>query len=73
MSIEVIQPNEVYEEVIVRDSWPQPIDDILHGDFTGFSTFLVVILLMIFIRPILSLLVYAGAAFLIFAVVKQYV
>lgn len=64
MSIETIE--QTVEEVISNET---P----LLVDFGGFSTLFVVLLVILFIRPIITLLMYGVAALIIFAVVKSFV
>ena len=61
------------QATIQEDGWSQAFDSIIHGDFTGFSVLIAVLLLVIFWRPILFLVQFAAVVFVIFMIVKVYV
>lgn len=62
----------VIEVPTTQDGWAQAFDDIIHGDFSGISLVIVLVLGFILMRPILFLLKYAIAAFVIFLIVKYF-
>ena len=75
MSIDVKQ---IVEEVKTSteqpvDGYTKAIDDMLHSDVSSVSTFIIVLLVIAFFRPIVALATYGIAAFLIFYIVKNYV
>lgn len=80
MAIDIDEIKQQAEEQISKatttveeDGWSQAFDSIVHGDFTGWSTLLAVLLLVIFWRPILFLVQFAAVGFVIFMFVKFYV
>ena len=66
-------PNvKVTIEQPANDNWDKAYDQIMHGDFSGLSTAILIVLAIIFLRPLIALAAYAGAFFLIFLAVKNY-
>jgi nucleoside permease NupC len=76
MAVEVIQEakEQVTETVttIQEDGWSKAFDDVIQMDFSGFSTLFVILLLVIFIKPILFVLRYVVIAAILFMFVKYY-
>jgi nucleoside permease NupC len=76
MAVEVIQETkeQVTETVatIQEDGWSKAFDDVIQMDFSGFSTLFVILLLVIFIKPILFVLRYVVIAAILFMFVKYY-
>lgn len=74
MSIEVKQIVESteYKTMTEADGWSEAFDSIMHGDFTGFSTVLMIVVGLILLRPILALLPYIISIWVIFMLVKMY-
>jgi hypothetical protein len=79
MAIEVTQvPKEQSSEqtqtqiTVEADGWSKAFDDVIQMDFSGFSTLFVILLLVIFIKPILFVLRYVIIAAILFMFVKYY-
>jgi hypothetical protein len=76
MSIEVKEIKEVvqteYTAMTEADGWSEAFDSIMHGDFTGLSTVLMIVVGLILLRPILALLPYIVSIWVVFMMVKMY-
>lgn len=78
MAIDIHQERKQQEETrtetiqVQPDGWSKAFDDIIHYDFSGVSTLIVVLLIIILIKPILFILKYAVAGFIIFMFVKYF-
>lgn len=74
MSIDVIeqQVNKAYEEVRPRDGWTDAFEEVMHGDFSGVSTVIVIVVGLILLRPILALLPFIISVWAVFMLVKFY-
>jgi hypothetical protein len=76
MAIEVIQdPKEQVTETVAtiqEDGWSKAFDDVIQMDFSGFSTLFVILLVVIFIKPILALLRFVVIAAILFMFVKYF-
>lgn len=74
MSIEVKEIKEVieYKTMTEADGWSDAFDSIMHGDFTGVSTVIWIVVGLILLRPVLALLPYLAAIWVIFMMVKMY-
>jgi hypothetical protein len=69
---QVEQQVEKTSTTVQDDGWGKAFDDIIQGDFTGFSTLIVVLLFVLLLKPILYLLQYVIAGFIIFMIVKYF-
>ena len=80
MTIEVIQEakeqveqvEQVTKTLTTQDGWSQAFDDIIHYDFSGFSTLVAVLLIIVLIKPILFFARFAVAGFIVFMFVKYF-
>lgn len=78
MAIDIHQERKQQEEVraetvqVEPDGWSKAFDDIIHYDFSGFSTLVAVIVIILLIKPILFILRWAVAAFIVFMFVKYF-
>jgi len=74
MSIDVIeqQVNKAYEEVRPRDGWTDAFEEVMHGDFSGVSTVILIVVGLILLRPILALLPFIISVWAVFMLVKFY-
>jgi hypothetical protein len=77
MAIDVIQETKEQVEQVTQtitkvDGWSQAFDDIIHYDFSGFSTLIVVLLIVVLIKPILFFLRFAIAGVIVFMFVKYF-
>lgn len=78
MALDIEEIKQQAEEVVAiptiqEDGWSQAFDSIMHGDFSGWSTLVFVMLLVIFWRPILFLVQFAAVTFVVLMIVKFYV
>lgn len=79
MAIEVTQePKDQPSEqtgtqiTVESDGWSKAFDDVIHADFSGFSTLFVLLLLVIFIKPIMFVLRYVLLTAVLFIFVKYF-
>jgi hypothetical protein len=80
MAIDVIQEAKEQAEQVQQatvaltkeDGWSQAFDDIIHYDFSGFSTLIAVLLIIVLIKPILFIARFAIAGFIVFMFVKYF-
>ena len=77
MAIDVIQETKEQVEQVTQtvqqvDGWSQAFDDIIHYDFSGFSTLVFVLLVIVLIKPILFFARFAIAGFIVFMFVKYF-
>lgn len=79
MAIEVTQEQKQQEvidqptvAVVEQDGWSQAFDDIIHYDFSGFSTLIAVLVFIVLLKPILFFLKYAIAGVIVFMFVKYF-
>lgn len=77
MAIDVIQEAKEQVEQVTQtvqqvDGWSQAFDDIIHYDFSGFSTLVFVLLVIVLIKPILFFARFAIAGFIVFMFVKYF-
>lgn len=69
---QVQQVEQATKTLTTQDGWSQAFDDIIHYDFSGFSTLIVVLLIIILIKPILFFARFAIAGFIVFMFVKYF-
>ena len=77
MAIDVIQEAKEQVEQVTQtvqqvDGWSQAFDDIIHYDFSGFSTLVFVLLVIVLIKPILFFARFAIAGFIVSMFVKYF-
>jgi hypothetical protein len=77
MAIDVVQEAKQQVEQVTKtvqqvDGWSQAFDDIIHYDFSGFSTLVFVLLVIVLIKPILFFARFAIAGFIVFMFVKYF-
>lgn len=78
MAIDIHQERKQQEDgtttviTVEPDGWSKAFDDIINYDFSGFSTLIAVLLIIILIKPILFLLRWAIAGFIVFMFVKYF-
>lgn len=79
MAIEIEEVKQQAQEQVAKiqttveeDGWSKAFDDIIHADMSGFSTFVMVILIIILIKPILYLLRFVVIGAVIFMFVKYF-
>jgi hypothetical protein len=74
MSIDVVEQQvaKAYEEVRPRDGWTDAFEEVMHGDFSGVSTVIVIVVALMLLRPILALLPFIVSVWAIFMLVKFY-
>ena len=69
---QVQQVEQTTQALTKQDGWSQAFDDIVHYDFSGFSTLVAVVLIVILIKPILFFARFAVAGFIVFMFVKYF-
>lgn len=77
MTIEVLQEAKEQIETVQQtvkqvDGWSQSFDDIIHADYSGFSTLIAVLVFIVLLKPILFFLRFAVAGFIVFMFVKYF-
>jgi hypothetical protein len=80
MTIDVVQEakeqvanvEQTTKAVVQQDGWSKAFDDIIQGDYSGFSTLVAVIVFIILLKPILFIARFAIAGFIVFMFVKYF-
>jgi type IV secretory pathway VirB2 component (pilin) len=80
MAIDVVQEakqqtetiEQTTQAVVKQDGWSQAFDDIMHYDFSGFSTLIAVLVIIVLLKPILFIMRWVIACFIVFMFVKYF-
>ena len=80
MAIDVVQEakqqtetiEQTTQAVVKQDGWSQAFDDIMHYDFSGFSTLIAVLVIIVLLKPILFIMRWVIAGFIVFMFVKYF-